>query len=52
MVKCILGKDAGTIYKTVNWGYDWSYDGTPTGFGPNISIGPIAAGAAGSNTGF
>jgi RHS repeat-associated protein len=41
-VKCIQGPDAGSIYKTVNWGYDWSYDTTPTGFGPNISIGPIA----------
>jgi RHS repeat-associated protein len=47
-VKCIKGTDAGIIYKTVEWGYDWSYDTTPTGFGPNISIGPIAGSSTGS----
>jgi hypothetical protein len=40
--KCVAGEDAGKIYKTVEWGYDWSYDNRPTGFGPNAEIGPIA----------
>jgi RHS repeat-associated protein len=33
---CIMGKDAGTTYATVIWGFTWTYDTTPSGLGPII----------------
>jgi len=36
MAKCVAGRDAGKIYAVVAWGFEWAYDGTPTGIGPLI----------------
>ena len=33
---CTAGADMGKIYATVNWGFKWTYDSTPTGMGPII----------------
>jgi hypothetical protein len=33
-VKCILGRDFGQTYHTVDWGFTWEYDHAPRGTGP------------------
>jgi RHS repeat-associated protein len=33
---CTKGTDAGKAYATVLWGFQWTYDKTPTGLGPII----------------